>query len=66
VLHASVLKKERKNQHVQCSLAHIEAFGKPHRLGPVAASSNENKYNYSSSQFAFFKVVWEMLEFQKC
>jgi hypothetical protein len=38
---------------VHCSLAHIEAFGKPHRLGPVAASSNKNKYNYtkcSSSQ----------------
>ena len=46
-----------------CSLAHIEAFGKPHRLGPVAAFLNENKYNYSSSQCAFFKIVCGILEF---
>ena len=30
---------------MHCSLAHIEAFGKPRRLGPVAAFLNENKYS---------------------
>jgi hypothetical protein len=44
---------------VHCSLAHIEAFGKPHRLGSVTAFLNENKYNYSSSQCAFFlNCMW--------
>jgi hypothetical protein len=46
--------KKEKKKHVHCSLAHIEAFGQPHRLGPVAASSNENKYNYSSSRVRVF------------
>jgi hypothetical protein len=37
----------------------MEAFGEPHRLGPVAAFLNENKYNYSLSQCAFFKnCMW--------
>jgi hypothetical protein len=34
--------------HLKIIYNYIEAFGAPHRLGPVAASSNENKYNYSS------------------
>ena len=40
---------------MHCSLVHIEAFGEPHRLGPVEAFPNENKYNHSSSQYTFFK-----------
>ena len=51
-------KKEKKKQHVHCSLEDIEALGKPRRLSPVAASTNENKYNYSPSQCCVFKCMW--------
>ena len=32
---------------MHCSLAHIEALGKPRRLGPITAFVNENKYTQS-------------------
>jgi hypothetical protein len=48
---------------VQCSVAHIEALGKPRRLEPVAAFVDENEYNYSSSQCCDFKIVCGILEF---
>ena len=35
---------------MQCALAHIEALGKSRRLGPVAASANENSQNTSEEE----------------
>jgi hypothetical protein len=52
---------------VHCSLADIEALGKPRRLSPVAAFANENKYNYSPSDSqcnaAFLKLYVESKNF---
>ena len=41
--------KKGKKQHAHCFLVRIEDLGTPRRLDAVAASSYENKYNYSSS-----------------
>ena len=53
---------------MHCSVAHIEALGKPRRLGPVAASSYEYIYDYSSSQCCVFKIVLSnsMRRFHRC
>jgi hypothetical protein len=56
-------KSKKKKKHMHFSFAVIEALGKPRRLSLVAASANENKYNYSHLGAAFFKTVWGILEF---
>jgi hypothetical protein len=44
--------------YVPCSLLHINALGKPRRLGLLGASVNKNKYIFfSRPRRAFFKIV---------
>ena len=47
-----------------CSLFHIDALGKPRRLGLLGASVNKNKYIYffSRPRRAFFKIVCGLYE----
>ena len=46
-----------------CSLLHIDALGKPRRLGLLGASVNKNKYIYfSRPRRAFFKIVCGLYE----
>ena len=41
-----------------CSLLHIDALGKPRRLGLLGASVNKNKYIFlRRPRRAFFKIV---------
>jgi hypothetical protein len=49
---------------VPCSLLHIDALGKPRRLGLLGASVNINKYIYifSRPRRAFFKIVCGLYE----
>jgi hypothetical protein len=50
---------------VPCSLLHIDALGKPRRLGLLGASVNKNKYIYiffSRPRRAFFKIVCGLYE----
>jgi hypothetical protein len=53
---------------VPCSLLHIEALGKPRRLGLLGASVNENKYIFvfSRPRRAFFKAVCGLYEEMEC
>ena len=46
-----------------CSLLHIDALGKPRRLGLLGASVNKNKYIFfSRPRRAFFKIVCGLYE----
>ena len=46
-----------------CSLLHIDALGKPHRLGLLGAYVNKNKYIFfSRPRRAFFKIVCGLYE----
>ena len=46
-----------------CSLLHIDALGKPHRLGLLGASVNKNKYILLVDRpRAFFKIVCGLYE----
>ena len=52
-----------KNYYVPCSLLHIEALGKPRRLGLLGASVNKNKYIFfSQPRRVFFKIVCGLYE----
>ena len=45
-----------------CSLLHIDALGKPRRLGLLGASVNKNKYIFLVDRRAFFKIVCGLYE----
>ena len=46
-----------------CSLLHIDALGKPHRLGLLGASVNKNKYTFLVDLVVyFFKIVCGLYE----
>jgi hypothetical protein len=48
---------------VPCSLLHIDALGKPRRLGLLGASVNKNEYIFfSRPRRAFFKIVCGLYE----
>jgi hypothetical protein len=49
--------------HVHCSLAHIGASGKPHRLGPVAAFQKKTNTIIVHLSARFFKIVCGIVEF---
>ena len=50
-----------------CSLLHIEALGKPRRLGLLGASVNKNKYIFfSRPRRAFFKIACGLYEEIEC
>jgi hypothetical protein len=41
-----------------CSLLHIDALGKPRRLGLLGASVNENKYIFLVDLVAYFLKLY--------
>jgi hypothetical protein len=54
--------KDHRQRHNRW-LQHHPRLDMARRWGPIAAFLNDNKYNYSSSQCAFFKIVCGILEF---
>ena len=45
-----------------CSLLHIDALGKPHRLGLLGASVDKNKYIFLVDLVAHFLIVCGLYE----